>query len=69
MLKFKAFCLDYWQFLCLQPLHGVYRRYVKCPLLPLPTARPPQGGPVPLGQWDCKAKFTVSLLTVRPPHP
>lgn len=26
MLKFKAFCLDYWQFLCLQPLHGVYRR-------------------------------------------
>lgn len=23
MLKFKAFCLDYWQFLCLQPLHGV----------------------------------------------
>lgn len=28
MLKFKAFCLDYWQFLCLQPLHGVYKRYV-----------------------------------------
>lgn len=27
MLKFKAFCLDYWQFLCLQPLHGVHRRY------------------------------------------
>uniref|UniRef100_A0A8D0RRG6 IQ motif and Sec7 domain ArfGEF 1 n=1 Tax=Sus scrofa TaxID=9823 RepID=A0A8D0RRG6_PIG len=25
MLKFKAFCLDYWQFLCLQPLHGVYK--------------------------------------------
>ena len=28
MLKFKAFCLDYWQFLCLQPLHGVYKRNV-----------------------------------------
>lgn len=27
MLKFKAFCLDYWQFLCLQPLHGAYKRY------------------------------------------
>lgn len=26
MLKFKAFCLDYWQFLCLQPLHGAYKR-------------------------------------------
>ncbi|XP_067611712.1 IQ motif and SEC7 domain-containing protein 1 isoform X3 [Pseudorca crassidens] len=25
MLKFKALCLDYWQFLCLQPLHGVYK--------------------------------------------
>ncbi|XP_054965484.1 IQ motif and SEC7 domain-containing protein 1 isoform X3 [Pan paniscus] len=25
MLKFKAFCLDYWQFLCLQPLHGAYK--------------------------------------------
>lgn len=28
MLKFKAFCVDYWQFLCLQPLHGAYKRYV-----------------------------------------
>ena len=26
MLKLKAFCLDYWQFLCLQPLHGFYKR-------------------------------------------
>lgn len=26
MLKFKAFCLDYWQFLCLQPLQGAYKR-------------------------------------------
>uniref|UniRef100_A0A8C0VXF8 IQ motif and Sec7 domain ArfGEF 1 n=1 Tax=Cyanistes caeruleus TaxID=156563 RepID=A0A8C0VXF8_CYACU len=25
MLKLKAFCLDYWQFLCLQPLHGFYK--------------------------------------------
>ncbi|XP_075869321.1 IQ motif and SEC7 domain-containing protein 1 isoform X5 [Nelusetta ayraudi] len=25
MLKFKAFCLDYWQFLCLQPLHSFYK--------------------------------------------
>ncbi|XP_021096074.1 IQ motif and SEC7 domain-containing protein 1 isoform X2 [Heterocephalus glaber] len=25
MIKFKAFCLDYWQFLCLQPLQGAYR--------------------------------------------
>lgn len=38
MLKFKAFCLDYWQFLCLQPLHGVYKRYVDL-----------RGGPLPPG--------------------
>ncbi|KAM4023050.1 IQ motif and SEC7 domain-containing protein 1 isoform 3-T3 [Anomaloglossus baeobatrachus] len=25
MMKLKAFCLDYWQFLCLQPLHGLYK--------------------------------------------
>ncbi|XP_056294374.1 IQ motif and SEC7 domain-containing protein 1 isoform X3 [Pseudoliparis swirei] len=25
MLKFKAFCLDYWQFLCFQPLNGFYK--------------------------------------------
>ncbi|XP_051777384.1 IQ motif and SEC7 domain-containing protein 1 isoform X1 [Erpetoichthys calabaricus] len=25
MLKLKAFCLDYWQFLCLQPLGGFYK--------------------------------------------
>ncbi|XP_053324571.1 IQ motif and SEC7 domain-containing protein 1 isoform X2 [Spea bombifrons] len=25
MLKLKALCLDYWQFLCLQPLHGFYK--------------------------------------------
>ncbi|XP_041446948.1 IQ motif and SEC7 domain-containing protein 1 isoform X7 [Xenopus laevis] len=25
MMKLKALCLDYWQFLCLQPLHGFYR--------------------------------------------
>nr|XP_005169386.1 IQ motif and SEC7 domain-containing protein 1 isoform X3 [Danio rerio] len=25
MLKLKTFCLDYWQFLCLQPLNGFYK--------------------------------------------
>ncbi|KAM4741299.1 IQ motif and SEC7 domain-containing protein 1 isoform 2-T2 [Anableps anableps] len=25
MWKFKAFCLDYWQFLCLHPLHAFYK--------------------------------------------
>ncbi|KAE8612799.1 hypothetical protein XENTR_v10012995 [Xenopus tropicalis] len=25
MMKLKALCLDYWQFLCLQPLHGFYK--------------------------------------------
>ncbi|XP_075689931.1 IQ motif and SEC7 domain-containing protein 1 isoform X4 [Rhinoderma darwinii] len=25
MMKLKAFCLDYWQFLCLQPLNGLYK--------------------------------------------
>lgn len=23
---------------------------------------------MPLGQWDCKGQFTVSLLTAGPPH-
>ena len=60
MLKFKAFCLDYWQFLCLQPLHGVYKRYVPREGLcrgaaelagPSPAWRPQ--GLLVLGQGPC----------------
>lgn len=54
MLKFKAFCLDYWQFLCLQPLHGVYKRYVD-PLGKISTIK-------------AKGRFTLSLLTAGPLH-
>lgn len=28
MWKFKAFCLDYWHVLCLQPHGNFYKRYV-----------------------------------------